>query len=267
MKTIFFRIFLVLIAVYIGACLFIYFFQEKVLFPDTKLSADHAYEFPQKFEERIIPVRDGKKIDGLLFKSDSSKGLIFYVHGIGHNLDWWGQYAKYYTSLHYDIFFFDYRGYGKSEGKISSENQIYDDVQDVYSNLKTKYNEDSIVVLGYSFGTAPAAMLASKNKPRLLVLQAPYYSMLEIGRGRFPIFPTCILRYPLKTYEFVEKTKVPIVIFHGDNDSTINISAAYKLKKLCKPGDELIIINKQGHSQYTANQDYINKLQKVFSHL
>ena len=56
------------------------------------------YQFDSEFEERNIQTKDGKKLSGLLFKSDSSKGLIFYLHGGGHTLDKWGRYAKTYTN-------------------------------------------------------------------------------------------------------------------------------------------------------------------------
>lgn len=71
----------------------------------------------------------------------------------------------------------DYRGYGKSEGSIKNEDELYSDVQEVYNYLKSFYNENKIIVLGYSIGTGPAAFLASKNHPKELILQAPYYSL------------------------------------------------------------------------------------------
>jgi len=64
---------------------------------NTKPS-NYVYQFDSEFEERNIQTKDGKKLSGLLFKSDSSKGLIFYLHGGGHTLDKWGRYAKTYTN-------------------------------------------------------------------------------------------------------------------------------------------------------------------------
>jgi acetyl esterase/lipase len=148
-----------LLAVYLLICGCYYFLQEKFLFTHTQPSG-YSYQFKGSYEERNIQTRDGKKLNGLLFKSDSSKGLIFYLHGGGHTLDKWGKYAPVYMGLQYDIFFLDYRGFGKSEGDVPTEKELYADVQDAYNNLKTSYHEDSIIVFGYSFGTAPAAMLA-----------------------------------------------------------------------------------------------------------
>lgn len=165
----------IILSSYFLLCIFYYLFQQNFLFTNTR-PANYGYQFDNKFEERNILTKDGKKLNGLLFKSDSSKGLIFYLHGGGHSLDKWGKYAKNYTSLHYDIFFLDYRGFGKSEGNIPTEKQLYSDAQDAYTNLKTTYKESNIVVFGYSLGTAPAALLAADNNPKMVILQAPYYS-------------------------------------------------------------------------------------------
>jgi pimeloyl-ACP methyl ester carboxylesterase len=251
---------------YIILCLCYYFFQEYFLMTNTKSSND-VYQFNSKFEERNIQTRDGKRLNGLLFKSDSSKGLIFYLHGGGHALDKWGKYAKTYTNLNWDIFFLDYRGFGKSKEDLPTGKQLYNDVQDAYNNLKTTYKEDNIIVFGYSFGTAPAAMVAADNKPRMLILQAPYYSGDEAVKNNFPflysIIPSFLLKYKLKTYEFIKRTKVPIIIFHGKDDSTFNVSQSYKLKKLFKAGDELIVLEKQGHNNFTENQKYLEELEGV----
>ena len=204
-----------------------------------------------------------------MFRANSSKGLIFYLHGGGHTLDKWGKYAKTYTDLNYDIFFLDYRGFGKSEGYRPTEKQLYSDVEDAYANLKTTYSEEDIIVLGYSFGTAPAAMLAANNHPKMLILQAPYYSGEAAVKNNYPflysIIPSSLLKYKLKTFEFVKRTRSSITIFHGDMDTTFNISQAYQLKQLCKPGDKLIVLKNQGHNRFTENKEYVVELTKLLS--
>lgn len=164
------------------------------------------------------------------FKADTSKGLIFYLHGNAGSLKSWGEIAKTYTSLHYDLFILDYRGYGKSEGTISSEAQLYKDVHVVYNNLKTKYDENKIIVLGYSIGTGPATELAAANHPKLLILQAPYYSMTDLMKHNYPIIPAFLLKYKFETNKNIRNCKMPIVIFHGDNDEVIYFQSSLKLK-------------------------------------
>jgi pimeloyl-ACP methyl ester carboxylesterase len=133
--------------------------------------------------------------------------------------------------------------------------------------LKTTYKENNIVVFGYSLGTAPAALLAADNNPKMVILQAPYYSGSYAVKDNYPflysIIPSFLLKYKLETYKFIKQTKVPIVIFHGKSDSTFNINQSYRLKKLFKSGDELIVLENQGHNGFTENQQYVKELGRV----
>src|SRR6187402_597718 len=112
MKTFLITSFTVIPVLYILVCGLLYFFQEKIIFHPQKLNKEYVFQFDQKFEEKNIKTEDGIILNGLLFRADSSKGLIFYLHGNAGSLDAWGVVADTYTPLHYDVFLLDYRGYG-----------------------------------------------------------------------------------------------------------------------------------------------------------
>ncbi len=248
---------------YIAVCIFFYSKQDDILFLPTKLAADHKFSFPGIWEERKIKTSDGLLLDGILFKADSSKGLILYMHGNAGALSTWGDIAHVYTSLGYDLFILDYRGYGRSPGKIHSEKELFNDVQSAYDAMKRIYPEEKIVVLGYSIGTGPAAMLAANNKPRMLILQAPYYSMTDMMKKEYGFLPTFMLRYPLATCDYVQKTTAPIIIFHGTDDEVLYYGSSLKLKEHFKPGDRLITLQGQGHNGFTRNPEYLAELKKI----
>ena len=84
-----------------------------------------------------------------LFKINNSKGVIFYLHGNGNSLEKFGKLAPIYTNLEYDIFMTDYRGYGKSEGALSDENQLFEDNQFLYNELKKSYKEENIIKISF----------------------------------------------------------------------------------------------------------------------
>ena len=243
----------------------LFLFQEKLIFFPQKLDKNYQFGFDQKFEEINVRTIDGITLNGLLFKADSSKGLIFYLHGNAGSLSSWGEVARTYTDLNYDVFILDYRGYGKSEGSISGQGQLFQDVQTVYDELTNKYNEDSIIVLGYSIGAGLASKIACTNNPKLLILQAPFYSLTDMMRHTFPIIPTFILKYKLKTNEFIKSCKMPIVIFHGNQDEVIYYGSSLKLKELFKEKDTLITLNGHGHNGMTDNRDYIIEIQKILT--
>ena len=253
----------ILLGVYIVICALLFIFQEKLIFFPDKLDKKHKFDFPQSFQEIYTTTEDQKVLHGLLFKSDSSKGLIFYLHGNGGALDRWGTVAETYTRMQYDIYILDYRGYGKSEGTIDSEAQLSQDVQQVYSEMLKTYSEDKIVVLGYSIGTGLAAKLASANHPRLLILQAPYYSLTDVVKHTFPLVPPFLLRYKLDTHKYISDCEMPIVVFHGNEDEVIPYGQSLKLKPLLKNSDKLIVLNRQGHNGMTFREDYVEAIGEV----
>lgn len=249
---------------YAFICIALYFFQEKLIFFPEKLNKVYEFSFQQKLEEINIKADDSTIINGVLFKADTTaKGLIFYLHGNAGSIRTWGTVAKTYTDLHYDVFMPDYRGYGKSEGHISSQHQLFGDIQTVYDSLRKRYTEDRIIVLGYSIGTGPAARLASDNHPKLLILQAPYFSLTDMMRHYYPTIPTFILKYKLETNEFLPRCKMPVVIFHGDADEVIYYESSLELKQLFNNTDTLITLHGQGHNGMTDNPDYKKDIEEI----
>ena len=193
---------------YICLCGLFYFSQEKILFNSVKLTKDHVFKFANVFGERFITMQDNQKLYGVLFKAAASKGLILWFPGGRGMIDSIGIDAHLYTDLNYDLFVLNYRGFGKSEGIISSEKQFNRDMQSVYDYFRGEYAEDRIVIFGYSLGTGPAAALAVSNNPRMLILQAPYYSMNESAQKVFPYLPVKLLqKYKFQTYECIDKIK------------------------------------------------------------
>lgn len=264
MKKRLFTIIKILVALYILICGILFMFQEKFIFFPQKLNKNFQFSFNnQKFEEKNIRTRDNVLLNGLLFKADSSKGVIFYLHGNAGSLESWGWVASAYTDLNYDVFIVDYRGYGKSEGHISSERQVFDDMQLMYDELKKNYSEDKIIVLGYSIGTGPATKIASDNNPRLLILQAPYYSLTDMMKHFYPIIPAFILKYKFETYKYIQKCKMPVVIFHGKQDEVIYYGSSLKLKEHFKNADTLITLDEQGHNGMTDLPQYRSEIQRI----
>ncbi|MES2574952.1 MAG: alpha/beta fold hydrolase [Bacteroidota bacterium] len=255
----------VIIFLYVCLCGFYYFSQDKLLFnTSVKLKKEHLFKFEEPFEERYITMSDNKKLNGVLFKAKESKGLILWFPGGRGMIDSIGIDSHFYTDLKYDLFVLNYRGFGKSEGKISSEKQFNQDMQSVYDNFKKEYPENKIILFGYSLGTGPAAELASANNPKMLILNAPYYSIKEEARRGFPYLPIDLLqRYEFSTYSSLKKTECPVVIFHGDADKQIPVKQSYELKKTLKPSDQLIILKGQEHNKFEKNNEYLKELQRI----
>lgn len=251
----------VLAILYVALCGGFYFFQEKLLFHPEKLSVDYKFRFKHSFEEVNIRADDSILINGLLFKVDKPKGLIFYLHGNAGALNGWGTIAELYTDLNYDFYILDYRGFGKSGGAINGQEQLFADIQLTYDEMKKRYDEKDIVIMGYSIGTGLATQLASKNNSRLLVLHAPYYSMQRVIKEYCPILPSFLIRYKLETYKYIAQCKMPVIIYHGKEDELLKYDNSEELLQVMDSNkDQLITLAGQKHNGITNNSQYRNDI-------
>ncbi len=181
---------------------------------------------------------------GTRLKVENAKGVILYFHGNAGDLSRWGIITEYFVAMDYDVLVIDYRTYGKSIGKLS-ETALYSDGQYCYQYLLKQYSETDITLYGRSLGTGIASYLASKNNPKQLVLETPYYSILDVAEHRFPMFPIKkLLRYHFPTFQYLPNADCPITIIHGTDDNIVPYSSGEKLSKLNI--DDLNFVNVEG---------------------
>lgn len=251
------------VVIYLIVVSYVYFNQVGMVFHATRLPKDYKFDYQQKFEEINIPSFDGKNLNGLLFKAENSKGLVFYLHGNAGTLETWGEIAKIYTSLGYDIFILDYRSFGKSEREIEDEEQLSKDVSIVYKTISKRYSENKIIIAGYSIGSGFAAKLALENKPKALILQAPYYNFLELSTSKAPFFPDFMKKFSLETNLYLPQINVPIYMFHGTADQLIPCENSIRLKKLLKANAYFYPLKNQGHIGVNENEDFQKQLKII----
>jgi pimeloyl-ACP methyl ester carboxylesterase len=222
-------ILLSLLIIYLASGLVIYLFQEKLIFLDGSIPEDYVYKFQYKFEELNLTTGDDSILNALHFKSEKSKGLIIYFHGNAGDLRRWGKVVEFYVDLGYDVLIMDYRGFGKSTGKRTQAN-LLSDAELFYQYALNDYSEDRITIFGRSLGTGIASYLASKHKPKQLILETPYYDFKSVVQRYSPIFPVGLaLRFNFRSHEYLQSAECPIYIFHGTKDEVVPYRLGQKL--------------------------------------
>lgn len=227
------RYILLVILLAVGGFTGLYYNQEWMIMRHTPLPQDHVYSFKQTHQELFFTMPDGAKINALYFTVPNPKGAVLYVHGRGGNLDKpWAAVENEFTKRGYNCLIFDYRGFGKSSGDVS-EKQFLSDTLYAYDFLKERFPQNEIVVYGCSFGTGPATYVASQRNPKLLILEAPYYSMLDLIPRSGYMIPAwllqIILKFPLPTNKWMENVHSPVYIFHGKKDELIPYNSSERL--------------------------------------
>jgi uncharacterized protein len=251
-----------LFLLYAAACTFVKVKQESMIFHPVHLSREYKFGFKGDFEEVFLDTEEGAEINALHFRVPDSKGVIFYFHGNAGAMDSWGDVSETFAKYNYDLFIFDYRGYGKSTGPMSEE-AFHRDGKFLYNYLLTKYPEDKIVVYGRSLGTGFATKVASETNAKLLILETPYYSFKSVCSHYYPFLPVgVILRYKIHTDLWITKVNSRIILFHGTADDVVPYKESVKLSKLLKKHDIFVTIPNGTHSDlihYPAMSDTLKK--------
>jgi hypothetical protein len=231
--------------------------QERLLFFPQPLPQSHRFDLAD-VTERTIAV-PGATLSALHFRQQDPRGLIFFLHGNGGNVELWLPSTEPYRRVRFDLFMPDYRGYGKSTGAVSSEQQLHADVLAAYRSVAGEYTGRPIVIYGRSLGTGLAAKLASEVSASLLVLVTPYSSLRELGHELLPWVPPFLSRYPLPTSDWLPRVNAPVLLLHGDRDQLIPLVHAERLKKL-RPDAELVIVEGAAHDDIHAFDEYTRAL-------
>jgi pimeloyl-ACP methyl ester carboxylesterase len=240
-----------------------YFAQEKIIFKPEKLRQDFQFKYDIPFREYFFDIEPGVRINGLHFFRDDPKGLILYFHGNTRSIKGWAKYARDFYRHDYDVVLVDYRGFGKSTGK-RSEKEMLNDMQFIYSKLADEYSEAHMIVYGRSMGSGFASKLAADNKPRYLILDAPYYSFIKVVERFLPILPVrIVLRFHLRTDKWMRDVKCHTYILHGTRDWLIPIRHSEKLQKLNPSKITLIRIHGGRHNNLPTFDEYHNFVRDI----
>lgn len=248
---------------YVLLVLAVYLVQERFIFKPEKLPQHFEYKYDAPFKELNFEPEHGVTINGLHFYVKQPKGLILYFHGNSRSIKGWAKYARDFYRYQYDVVLVDYRGFGKSTGK-RSERKMLADMQFVYETLAVNYPEDHLIVYGRSMGSGFAAKIASDNKPRYLILDAPYYNFQRVVERFLPILPNrFILRYHLRTDRWMRNVQCHTYIIHGTKDWLIPIKHSEQLQQLNPGRITLIRIHGGGHNNLPTFPEYHNFVRDI----
>ena len=264
MNSLFLKILIGIAIIYLLICIGYYLFQEKIIFHPEKIPQNFQYQYPVPFEEHFLKTDDGVSINMVHCKIENPKGVVLYFHGNAAHLYELGFVAEELTSLGYDVLLMDYRSYGKSTGKLNEEN-LHKDAKMCYDWLLNKYEANQITIFGRSIGTGVATKLASTVTHQKLVLESPYFSVVDLGQYYTPYLPYPLLvRYPLKSGEHIQKVKAPVFIIHGKTDKIVPFASGKKLAEATPNLGKFYELEYAGHNDLVQFDSYHKALADVF---
>jgi uncharacterized protein len=214
----------VLILSYIAATVFVWWSQDSLVFaPSAEYHTlpDGQGLVHQDVDIEVVP---GTKIRGWFVPAlKAQRGTILYFHGNGGNLSSNLSRIRSFADEGFDSFSIDYEGYGASDG-VPSEANLYRDADAAWEWLtKTRgIDPQQIAVWGHSLGGGAASWCASRQKPRMVLMESTFTSLPDLGAQFYPMLPIRLVAHNIfANLERVQAIHVPILIAHGKDDGLI----------------------------------------------
>lgn len=183
-------------------------------------------------EDVNFKTEDNVILNGWFFPApveDPSEFSVLYFHGGSGNISHRLSTIEFLHKMGLKVFIFDYRGYGKSDGKISEEG-LYLDGQAAYDlMINQNINPSKIIFYGESLGAAVAIDLAQKEKCAGIITLGAFTNAKEMLKTSFRFIPSIIFKSNYDNINKINKIISPILIVHGDNDKIVPYEHAGKL--------------------------------------
>ena len=172
-------------------------------------------------------------------------------------------------ALNVQVFAFDYRGYGRSEGKPDEAGVLADGeaALEWLADYSGRPPQDTIL-LGRSLGGAVAVHLAAKYQARALILQSTFSRLTDVAASHYPIFPVRLLmRNRYDSLARIANYSNPLLQIHGDQDDVVPLHFGQTLYEAApSPDKQLLTLPGRGHNdisiaEYTDNvAQFLNRL-------
>jgi len=243
---------LIVLALYLGATVTLYALQRTILFAGAGGPTIPPPPADSVYHTWAVEVPGGPSL--LLWRGKpSAKGMpvIVFFHGNGSETSDFAELGERFQARGWGVVLAAYRGYSGNAGQ-PSEAGVMADARAILTALGDPGGP--IILWGHSLGSGVAARMAAEGRGTALVLEAPYTSVANLAAQRYPIFPVRLLiRDPFDTLSLVPQIKVPVLVFHSDDDRVIPVAMGRAVAAAFGPQATPVMMSGLGHNPHAAD--------------
>ena len=244
------------------------YFERKGIYYPTKEIESTPMNAGLKYEDVFFNTDDGLKLNGWFVSAENPRGTLLFCHGNAGNISHRIEIIKVFNKLNLNVFIFDYRGYGRSQGNPTEEG-LYQDAQAAYKYLlgRKNINKEAIVIYGKSIGANVAIDLTSKVTVAALISESGFSSAYDMGKKLFPYLPVkWIITIKYDALAKIKNITIPKLIIHSQDDEIVPFKLGKKLFEAAPPPKEFYQMQ-GGHNEafFMAMEEYSSKINSFLS--
>lgn len=230
---------------YAFALVALYLLQGRLLFASWASPVPRIEDIPAGHALEAAKSRD---IRYWLTPPQGDKPVIVFFHGNAAHALHGAFRADFLGRLGYGVVLAEYRGYGGNDG-TPGEAAIYADSELILRDVMKRWPGRGIVLYGESLGTGVAVEMATRIAATAVVLEAPYSSITDVARTRYPIFPVKqLVRHKFDSVGKIRHLNAPLLIFHGNRDNIVPFWMGQALFALAPEPKRFIEVKDAGHN-------------------
>lgn len=219
-----------IVGIYLLVAAAAFVFQRKLLYFPNPERVTPAQAGLGGIEEISLKTPDGETLLAWFAPPRGDRPTLLYFHGNGGNLASRANRARQITSAGYGLYMLSYRGYGGSTGSPSEE-AFMADAGLAYEDLtKRGAPPGKIVIYGESLGTGVATQLAARREARLLILESPFTSAVDVGARAYWFLPVRLLMADrFDSLAVIKDIDMPLLVLHGEADRIVPVEFGQRL--------------------------------------
>ena len=259
---------LLLAAAIVGGCTSLDDFQRRVIFRPNKETRQTPAEYQVKYQDVWLKVGSDEGGPHALHAwwipaaGDTARApAALYLHGAGFGISAnLGRIMK-LRDEGYSVLAIDYRGFGRSDGDLPSEDSAYEDAQAAWAELKRLAPQNRRFIYGHSLGGAIAVHLAQTPEAADaagLVIESSFTSVREMQQySAYKWIPLAAIQTQFfDALAKAPKLCVPTLFMHGTADYRIPVEVAKKLYDAAPGPKRWLLVEGARHvdipTRYTA---------------
>jgi len=212
------------------------------------------------FEDAQFQATDGTQLHGWYVPHPEPRAVVLFAHGNGGNLSGRADVLRlFHNDLKVSVLIFDYRGYGKSEGK-PYERGVLSDARAARAWLakRTGVSEQDIVLFGRSLGGAVAVDMAAHDGARGLILESTFTSLPEVAAVHYPWLPTrWLMSNRFDSEAIIADYPGPLLQSHGTADTVVPFELGRRLFESAQGKKEFHEIPHGDHNELPGREYYL----------